>query len=80
MMEQTQVQQLQLQGAVDALKGVVDALLQDKMNLSAQNYILGAQLKTALETQLVLEKQIEALNESKKEKEIPAEASSNESK
>ncbi len=44
-MEQQQVQQLQLQGAVDALKGVIDALVQDKMNLSAQNYVQASQLR-----------------------------------
>lgn len=68
-MEQTQVQQLQLQGAVDSLKNVINGLLQENMNLSAQNYILGTQLKEALQKTQELEKLIEA------SKELPAEAS-----
>ena len=78
-MEQVQVQQLQLQGAVDALKGIIDALVQDKMNLQAQNYILGSQLKDALQETTSLQKQIidmrKEANESKQSAPISADSS-----
>lgn len=60
-MEQVQVQQLQLQGAVDSLRNVINGLLQENMNLAAQTYILGAQIKEALQKNQELEEQVKKL-------------------
>ena len=78
-MEQVQVQQLQLQGAVDALKGIIDALVQDKMNLQAQNYILGSQLKDALQEVTGLQKQIIDMRKEANESKQPAPVSADDS-
>lgn len=81
-MEQQQVQQLQLQAAVDSLKRVIDGLLQEGMNLSAQVSVLGVQLQEALKKEQMLNKLIASLQDQVKELTTPkpAEASVNESK
>lgn len=43
-MDQAKQQQLQIQGGMDSLRQLVNFLTEDKMNLTATNYVLNAQL------------------------------------